>query len=188
MAVGQLFEQGLGLIFVERVDAVADAFGVAEIDGLADVEAEAGGRDQTRGEFAGVERDVDLGVYGVEVVEHEHLAVILAHGRVSIFWLDEIDADYIVRVRGSDFKTEEGLGEDLLRWEGAKDLIEDADLDGTGGCSGGGVAVLQFTAACEVAIKLGAIDGDFIAEAGGKEFVAEGGEFSRGDTGDVVGF
>ena len=78
---------------VHDVDAVADAFGVAEVDGLADVEAEAGGRDEAGSEFAGVERDVDAGVDAVEVVEHEHLAVVLGHGHVGVFGLDEVDAD-----------------------------------------------------------------------------------------------
>ena len=50
------------MVFVEDVDAVADALGVAELDGFADVEAEAVGGDEAGGEFAGVERDVDLGV------------------------------------------------------------------------------------------------------------------------------
>jgi len=34
VAVGHLGEEGLGIGFVHDVDAVADAFGVAEIDGL----------------------------------------------------------------------------------------------------------------------------------------------------------
>ena len=40
VAVGHLFEQRLRVVLVHDVDAVADAFGVAEVDGLADVEAE----------------------------------------------------------------------------------------------------------------------------------------------------
>jgi hypothetical protein len=99
---------------------VADALGVAEVDGLADVEAEALGRDEAWGEFAGVEADVDGGIDGVQVVEHLHLAVVLAHGEVAVFGLDEVDADD-VGILGCDFKAEQGLGEDLLRREGAED-------------------------------------------------------------------
>ena len=81
--VGHLFEERVGVVFVEHVDAVADALGVAEVDGFADVEAEAVGRDHAGGEFAGVERDADVGVDGVEVVEHLHLEVVVAHGDVG---------------------------------------------------------------------------------------------------------
>ena len=111
---------------------MADAFGVAEIDGFADVEAEAVGRDEAGGEFAGVEADVDRGIDAVEIVEHEHLAVVLGHGHVGVFGLDEVEADDAGVLRG-DFKGEEGLGEDLLRREGAEDLVEEADFDGAGG-------------------------------------------------------
>ena len=64
---------------------MADALGVAEVDGFADVEAEAFGRDEAGGEFAGVERDVDLGVDAVEVVEHLHLEVVVLHGDAAVF-------------------------------------------------------------------------------------------------------
>ena len=39
---------------------MADAFGVAKINGLANVETEAIGWNQSGSEFAGVETDVDL--------------------------------------------------------------------------------------------------------------------------------
>ena len=54
------FSRALGIVLVHDVDAVADALGVAEVDGFADVKAEAVGGDQAGGEFAGVKRDVDL--------------------------------------------------------------------------------------------------------------------------------
>ena len=87
------FSRALGLVLVHDVDAVADALGVAELDGLADVEAEAVGRDEAGSEFAGVERDVHLRIDAVEVVEHQHLAVVLGHGEVAVFGLNEVDAD-----------------------------------------------------------------------------------------------
>ena len=62
---------------------MADAFGMAEIDGFADVKAETVGWDEAGGDLAGVEGDVNLGVDAVKVVEHEHLAVVLGHGQVG---------------------------------------------------------------------------------------------------------
>ena len=126
VAVGQLGEKGLRVALVHDVDAMADALGVAEVDGLVDVEGKACGRDEAGSEFAGVEGDVDAGVDAVEVVEHEHLAVVLGHGHVGVFGLDEVDADYVGIGRGQ-LEVEEGLGEDLLRGEGAEDLAEEAN-------------------------------------------------------------
>jgi hypothetical protein len=62
-----------GIVLIHHVDAVADALGVAQFDGLADVEAQALGRNQARRQFAGVQADVDLRIDGVQVVEHLHL-------------------------------------------------------------------------------------------------------------------
>ena len=95
VALGELGEEGFWVALVHDVDAVADAFGVAEVDGFADVEAETGGRDKAGGQLASVERDVDVGIDAVEEVEHEHLAVILGHGHVGVFGLDEVDAEYV---------------------------------------------------------------------------------------------
>jgi hypothetical protein len=44
-----LFEESFGMVFVEDVDTVTDALRVAEVDGLADVKAEAGGRHHAGG-------------------------------------------------------------------------------------------------------------------------------------------
>jgi hypothetical protein len=55
------FSRALGVVFIHHVDAVADALGVAQLDGLADVEAQALGRDQAGSQFAGVQADVHLG-------------------------------------------------------------------------------------------------------------------------------
>ena len=76
-------------------------------DGFANVEAEAVGRHHAGGELTCVERDVDLGVDGVEVVEHEHLGVVLGHGAAPVFGAHEVDADDVgvgarrVRSRGA---------------------------------------------------------------------------------------
>ncbi|MDX6459812.1 MAG: hypothetical protein QOE55_3509 [Acidobacteriaceae bacterium] len=147
---------------------MADALGVAQVDGFADVEAKAIWRDEAGGEFARVERDVDLGVDGVEVVEHEHLAVVLGHGHVGVFGLDVVDADYVGVYRGK-FEVEDGLGEDLLGREGAEDLGEEADLDGAGGGGGGLATVLELVAAREGVVQLFAGIGEVGAEFGGAE-------------------
>ena len=54
---------------------------------------EAVGWDEAGGEFAGVEAMWTFGIDAVEVVEHEHLAVVLGHGQVGVFGLHEVDAD-----------------------------------------------------------------------------------------------
>ena len=47
--------RALGFVLIHDVDTVADAFGVSEIDGLANVEAEALRRDKARSKFARVQ-------------------------------------------------------------------------------------------------------------------------------------
>ena len=144
--VGHLFKEGVWVVFVEDVNAVADALGVAEVDGFAYVEAEAFEWDEAGSELSGVERDADGGVDAVEVVEHLHLQVVVLHADAAVFGHDEVDADY-VGVRRSHLETEEGLGEDLLGWEAAEYLVEEVDGDATGGgLVVWGVAVLEDTA------------------------------------------
>ncbi len=89
------------------------------------------GGDKAGGELAGVERDVDLGIDGVEVVEHLHLEAVVLHGDAAVFGHDEIEADD-VGVSGGYFKAQEGLGEDLLGREAAEDLVEPMDGDEAG--------------------------------------------------------
>jgi len=113
---------------------MADAFGVAEIDCLAYVETEAVGGHEARSEFAGVEADVHGGIDAVEVIKHQHLAVILGHGDVAVFRHDEVEADDAGILRG-DLKGEKSLSEDLLRREATEDLIEETYLYGAS-CSG----------------------------------------------------
>ena len=50
------------IFFVHDVHAVADAFGVAEFDGPANMAAEAFVRDEAGSEFSGVHRDMNFGV------------------------------------------------------------------------------------------------------------------------------
>jgi len=144
---GHFAEKLRGVVLVHDIDAVADAQGVADFDGLADVEAEAFRRDEAGGEFAGVEADVDLGVEGVEVVEHLHLEGVVAHGDESVFRHDEVDADpgVVVGVHGGldGLEAEEGLGENLLGRETAEDLIDVANFNLAGWGGLGGCAVLD---------------------------------------------
>jgi hypothetical protein len=158
---------------------VADALGVAEVDGFADVEAEAFGRDHAGSELAGVERDADVGVDAVEVVEHLHLEVVVAHGDVAVFGHDEVDADD-VGVGGGDFEAEEGLGEDLLGWKAAEDLVEEVDGDAAGGGWLAGRSQCSRTLCARLSASANSlhVGGDFIAEAGGEE-LSRSGELSR---------
>src|SRR5271154_2874325 len=115
---------------------------MAEINGLADVEAKAIGSDEAWGDLACVKRDVDLRVDAVKIVEHKHLAVVLGHGQVGVFGLHEVEADD-ARVYRSDFERKQSLCEDMLRGEGAENLVEKANFDGTGSSSTGLTAVFD---------------------------------------------
>jgi hypothetical protein len=74
---------------------VANAFGVTEFDRLADVEGQTGGRDQTGSQFARMKRDVDSRVNAVQVIEHLHLQVIVAHRDFAVLRHDEVDPDNV---------------------------------------------------------------------------------------------
>ena len=124
---------------------MTDAFRMAEINGFSDVEAKTIGRDEARGDLAGVKRDVNLGVNTVKVVEHKHLAVVLGHGQVGVFGLHEVEADD-VGVGGRYLEGEERLGKDLLGREGAEDLVDVTYLDRAGGRGGGLAAVFDAVA------------------------------------------
>ena len=52
---GHFAQQPLGIVFVHDIDAMTDALGMAEFDGLADVETQSFGGNQARCEFAGVQ-------------------------------------------------------------------------------------------------------------------------------------
>ena len=165
---------------------MADAFGVAEIDCFADVEAEAVGGTRPGASSPAWRLMWTCGIDAVEIVEHEHLPVVLGHGHVGVFGLDEVDADDAGILRG-DLEGEKGLGEDLLRRKCAKDLVEEADLYGAGGPGAGLAAVFNFVAGVEGVVEFLAIDGDFVAEAGGEESVAEMAEVCAGGSGGVAG-
>jgi len=87
---GHLLEQAGGIVLIGQIDAVADALGVAQLDGLADVEAQPIGRRQARRQLAGVQADVHLRVDGVQVVEHLHLQGIVAHGDEAVLGMTKL--------------------------------------------------------------------------------------------------
>jgi len=118
----------------------------------------------------------------VQVVQHEHLEVVVAHGEIAIFGHDEVEA-YDVGIGGGYFEAKEGLREDLLRWVAAEDLVQpvDADVAG-GGLAGAGVAVLEGVARGLGIGELFHIGGDFIAQAGGEELIAELGQLFARDS------
>ena len=113
-----LLQQRRGVVLVHHVHAVADALGVPQLHGLANVEAQALGRHQARRQLAGVQRDVDLGINGMQIVQHLHLQRVIAHGDEAVFGLHKVDADpgVVVRVHaGLDgLKAQQRLREDLL--------------------------------------------------------------------------
>ena len=125
-----LLQQVLGVVLIHHVHAVADAFGVAQFHGLPDVEAQALGRHQPRRQFAGVQADVNLGIDGVQVVQHLHLQRVVAHGDKTVLGHDEVDADEagLVRVhaRLDGLKAQQRLRKDLLGREAAQHLIDDS--------------------------------------------------------------
>jgi hypothetical protein len=55
VARSHLLEQSVRLVLVHDINTVADSLGMAKIDGFADVETKAVGRNETWGQFAGVE-------------------------------------------------------------------------------------------------------------------------------------
>jgi len=131
-----LFQERLGIVFKHDVDAVTNALGVTELDGLANVEAETFRRYEAEGQFTRVQRDVDLGVDRVQILDHLHVQGVIAHGDKAVFGLDEVDAypGRLMRVdAGLDgLKAEQRLREDPLWRMFAEDLVDVADLNPAG--------------------------------------------------------
>ena len=157
---------------------MADALGVAELDGLADVEAQAFGRDEAGSELAGMQADVHLWVDGVEVIEHLHLEGVVAHGDKAVFGLDEVDADEarLVGVHGWPgwFQSQEGFGRRPARGEAAQNLVDVANFDLAGGRGLRGFAVLDLAALGFGGADVFAVGGYFAAEAGSSKSVWRG--------------
>jgi hypothetical protein len=184
--VGHLLQEPVRSVLIHDVGTVADALGVAEIDGLADVEAETFGRDKAGREFSCVKRDVDLRIDAVEIVEHEHLPVVLGHGEIGVFGLDKVETDD-TRVLGGNLEGEQRLSEDLLRREGAEDLVEEANLDRTGGAGAELAAVFDLVARVESIVQLFPVYGDFVSETGSEQGIAKAAEILAAGPGGVTG-
>ena len=166
-------QQTKRIVFVEHVNAVADALRVTEVDGLANMEAQARRRHHARRKFTRVQRDVDLRINRVQVVEHLHLQVVVAHGDVAVLRHHEVDADD-VGIGARDLEAEQRLREDLLRRKAAEHLIEEVNLD-VAGRRGvvRPIAVLDAVADVERMRQLATIDRNLIAQTGGDQLVAK---------------
>ena len=129
---------------------MADALSVAELDRLADVEAQALRRHETRRELARVQRDMHAGIDGVQVADHFHVQRVIAHGDEIIFGPHQVDAHpgVVLRVhaRLHRLEREQRLRKHLLRGKVPQNRPEIPDLDlarGSGLC---GSAMFQLPA------------------------------------------
>src|SRR6202012_6114975 len=95
-------------------NTVADALGVPALDRSADVERKVFWFDQTGGKFSRMQRDMNLGIDTVQVVEHSHVTVEIVGGNVPVFGHDKIEPDEM-RIRRCKFETEDDLRKDGLR-------------------------------------------------------------------------
>ena len=142
MFCSHLLQESVRLILVHDVDAVADAFGVSDFHGQADVAAEAFVGNEPRRKLPGVQTDVDLGIDRVKKADDVHVQGVIGHGGVAVLWHDEVDADES-RIGHGGFKAEQGLGEDLLLREAAEDLAEETDLDAARGSGIGAITMFE---------------------------------------------
>jgi hypothetical protein len=73
LVAGHPGQQGLGVVLVGDVDAVADAAGAGDLDRLADVEAQLARGDQALGQLAGVQRQLHVRILAVQELQHPHV-------------------------------------------------------------------------------------------------------------------
>ncbi len=147
---------------------MADALGVALLDGLANVERQVLRRDHAGRELASVQRDVHLRIEAVQIIEHVHLQAVIAQGDIAVFRLNVVQADDVGVLR-RNFEGEEGLRKDLLGRVTAQHLIEKADRDLAGRCGIRLAAVLHALATGERGVERLAAAGD----AGAKDRIGE---------------
>ena len=86
------FSNSYGTIFVHHVHAVADAFRVRLFDREADVAAEAVGRHESFGKFAGVQADVHLRIEAVQKADDFHVQRVIGHRNRAVLGHDVVDA------------------------------------------------------------------------------------------------
>ncbi len=119
MLLRHLFQQRLRIVLVHHVDTVANTLRMPPVNRLPDVKAQAFGRNETRSQFAGVQRDVHFRVDGMQILDHLHLQGVVAHGNEAVFGHYKIDADpgVVMSIHGGlhRLKTQKRLRENLLR-------------------------------------------------------------------------
>jgi len=159
---GHVFEKRVRFVFVQDVHAVADALGMAEFDGLADVATETFIGDKTRSEFASMKTDVNFWIEAMEEIEHAHVEGIIGHGDVAVFRHDKIQTDK-ARVGGSGFEAEQSLSEDDFAGKSTQDLAKKTELNAAGDGFSGLAAMLAIAAESFGAVKGSAGGSDVFA-------------------------
>ncbi len=105
-----LGEQAFHVAFEGKRDAMADAAGASDLDGLADVKGKIGWRNEAEPQLARVQRDRH--VVG-EKADDLHVAGVVAARHETIFGPDEIERDH-ARFRADQRGRDGGLDEHLV--------------------------------------------------------------------------
>ncbi len=88
--------------------------------------------DEAHRQFPGMEADVHLGIYSVQVVEHPHVQIEVVHWHVPVFRHHQIQSDY-TWIGGSELKAGENLREHLFRRKPAQYLVKITNRHVAGG-------------------------------------------------------
>ena len=141
---------------MHNVNAMADPFRVCHFNRQSNVAAKALGRHESGRQLAGVQIDMRVGIYAMQVIDEFHLQYVVGHRGGVVLGLHISDADK-ARVGRVDLKAEEGLREDLFFREIAQDLVDVADRDLTCGRFLGRSAMLERAPGSLGRILLGAV-------------------------------
>ena len=79
-----------------------------------------------------MKREIDVGVDGMQVVEHLHVEMVVLHGHAAIFRRRDVDADE-ARIDAVEFEADERLREYLNGCGTAADGVDVMKLDSAGG-------------------------------------------------------
>ena len=85
---GHLFQKRVGMILINNVDAVTDAFGLSLLDGQTNMATQTFVRNQTRCKLARVQAHVDFCVPLVKEADDAHVQSVVGHGCVAVFGHD----------------------------------------------------------------------------------------------------
>src|SRR5215475_11545992 len=102
---------------------------------MSNVKTQAFGWDKAQGEFPSVQSDMHLGINSVQVVEHPHVQLKVAHGNVPVFRHNQVQPDH-TRINRSKLEASENLRKYLLRRKPSQYLIKIAKRDVACGESG----------------------------------------------------